>query len=113
MSLPTLDQFAQATVNVVGDTPVREYVPTFARNGEVLVLEGIPEDIDHCEAIQDHAKRNGWNSREFLFGVCSSEEEITVGSYSPSGIEFALLRWVDQTVQLRGLDRPKWWWLEP
>jgi hypothetical protein len=112
MSLPTLEQFAQATVNVVGDTPVREYVPTFALNGEVLVLEGIPEGIDHREAIQDHAKRNGWNASDFLFGVRSGEEEITVGFYSPSGSEFALLRWVDESVQLHALERPEWWWLE-
>lgn len=113
MTLPTIEQFAQATVNVVGDTPIGEYVPTFALDGEVLVLEGIPEDIDHREAIQDHAKHNGWNGADFLFGVRSGENEITVGLYSPSGSEFALLRWVDESVHLQAIDRPGWWWLEP
>jgi hypothetical protein len=113
MSLPTLEEFAQATVNVVGNTPVAEYVPTFARNGEILVLEGIPTDKDHREAIQDHAKRNGWNSADFLFGVRSDEMEITVGFYSPSGSKFAVLRWTDESVHMQALDLPGWWWLEP
>lgn len=112
MSLPTLEQFAQATVNVVGDTPVSDYVPTFAIDGEVLVLEGIPAEVDHRYAIQDHAQRNGWDKADFLFGVRSGEGEITLGFHSGSGSEFALLRWIHDSVQFQPIDRPGWWWLE-
>ena len=107
----TLEEFAQATVNVVGHTPVEEYLPTFVVDDEILVLEGIPADVDQRDAIQDHAGSNGWNSGEFMFGVRSGDRELTIGRYTPSGCEFALLTWRGESVQLRAVEQPDWWWL--
>ena len=112
-SPPTLRQFAEATANVVADTPVDEYVPTFIYGGEVLVMEGIPQNVDHRDAIQQHAKRNSWLQRGFMFAVRSGHQEITLGECKEGHCEFALLRWTGCAAQLDPLAQPPWWWLSP
>ncbi|MGC3989414.1 MAG: hypothetical protein QM796_07000 [Chthoniobacteraceae bacterium] len=79
----TLDSFAQATINVIREDGIAEYLPTIVltETQEFRVIEGIPSTVDHRTAIQNVVRRSSYESKEFFFGVCSSPEQITIGHF--------------------------------
>lgn len=81
----TLESFAESTISVIRDDGIAEYLPTlvFPEAQEFRVIEGIPETVDHREAVQKVVRRSGLDGREFLFGVRSAEGEITLGHLRP------------------------------
>jgi len=95
----------------VQDAPLEEYLPTFVVDDEVLVLEGIPADVDHREALQRHALGQGWDKRVFLFGVLSSKSTITTGRYDPHGSTFMTLERTATGCVTSPAETPNWWWL--
>ena len=81
----TLDSFAQATINVVREDGIAEYLPTIVLTDiqEFRVVEGIPATVDHRTAVQNVIRRSGYDSKEFYFGVRSAPDQITIGHYRP------------------------------
>ena len=81
----TLDGFARATINVIREDGIAEYLPTIALpdSQEFRVIEGIPADVDYREAVQNVVRRSGYEKKEFFFGVRSAPGEITLGHYRP------------------------------
>jgi hypothetical protein len=108
-TLPSLEEFASATVDVLSQTPIEAYVPVFVFESEVIGLEEIPEGIADVEALQDHAERSGWQQLEFLFGVRSAKDIVTIGHHDVSGARFIEIRWERTGWEDRPVGRPSWW----
>jgi hypothetical protein len=72
-------------MNVIRKDGITDYLPTFAfpETKRIKVIKGIPNDIDHREAIQNVARRSGYETKEFFFGVRVLPSEIIIGHYRP------------------------------
>jgi hypothetical protein len=79
----TLQEFTDTTINVVREDGISEYLPTvaFPDTKQFQVIEGIPEGVDHREAIQNVIRRSESDQREFFFGVRSAPGR---GHFRPS-----------------------------
>ena len=111
MPAPDLQTFTQITIKILGDTPIAEYLPTFLLDKEILALDGIPGNVDHCDAVQRHAQKKGWTSRSFIFAVRSGDGEVTTGQFSPEGATFMRVQQNGETFSVSSISRPPWWWL--
>ena len=111
MPAPDLQTFTQITTKILGDTPIDEYLPTFLVEKEVLTLDGIPDNVDHRDAIQRHAQKKGWHSRSFIFAVKSGDSEVTTGQYSPEGVTFMRVQQTGGGFSVSSIPTPVWWWL--
>jgi hypothetical protein len=81
----TLEEFTDTTISVVREDGIGEYLPTLAypETKQFRVIQGIPEGVDHREAIQNVIRRSGGDQREFFFGVRSAPKRITTGHFRP------------------------------
>ncbi len=106
-----LEKFALATLEVLEEGNVATYAPTFflLPDEGFRVIEGIPLDLDHGEAIQDMAGRMDLRDSDFLFGVRSGAGEITVGHYTPTRTQFLLISGTKGRFQITQLDQCAWW----
>lgn len=106
-----LEEFALATLEVLGEGSIEAYAPTFfvLPDEGFRVVEGIPGEWDHPEALQDMAGRMDLTDAEFLFGVRSGEREVTVGHYTPSGTQFLLISGSKRHFHITQLDQCTWW----
>lgn len=111
MPAPDLQTFTQITVRILGDTPIAEFLPSFLVDKEILTLDGIPDNVDHCDAIQRHAQKKGWHNRSFIFSVRSGDSEVTTGQYSPEGVTFMRVQNAGDSFGVAPVSRPPWWWL--
>ena len=110
-TMPDLRTFTQITTKILGETPIAEYLPTFLVDTEILALDGIPDNVDHCDAVQRHALKHGWHCRSFLFAVRSGDGEVTTGEYSPEAVTFMLVQQADDSFNVTSISKPEWWWL--
>lgn len=64
----TLESFAQATINVIREDGIAEYLPTIVLTEpqELRVIEGIPATVDHRTAVQNLVRRSSCESKEFF-----------------------------------------------
>jgi hypothetical protein len=81
----TLQDFAEMTINVIREDGFDGYLPTFVLpdTQEVRVIQGIPTEVDHRDAVQNVARRSAYETREFFFGVLSAPQRITIGHLRP------------------------------
>ena len=108
----TLASFAASTINVIRDDGIAEYLPTIVlpTTQEFRVIEGIPADVDHREAVQDVIRRSGYSKADFFFGVRSGPAEITVGHYRPQkGTEFMQVVPHADGYSTKPLAKCDWW----
>ncbi len=108
----TLDSFAQSSIAVLRKGGIAEYLPTIVLSAtqEFRVVEGIPTDVDHREAIQNVIRRSGYVDREFYFGVRSAPEQITLGHYRPQReTEFMQIIKAGDGYSTKALDTCDWW----
>ena len=110
-----LENFALATLEVLEEGNIATYAPTFFLLPEegFRVIEGIPHELDHPEALQDLAGRMDLGDTEFLFGVRSGEGEVTVGHYTPSGTQFLLISGSKRRFHITQLEHCTWWHFGP
>jgi len=78
-----LNEFTHLTLAVLEDQGTAAYAPTIIADETVQVIQGIPEGLDHREALQETVLRLGLEQSEFLFGVKSGPNEITTGFHTP------------------------------
>ncbi|MBS0263919.1 MAG: hypothetical protein JSS02_18415 [Planctomycetes bacterium] len=73
------------TINVIRADGLDGYLPTFVLpdTEEIRAIEGIPDDVDHREAVQNVVRRSGYKTREFFFGVQTAPRQITIGHFRP------------------------------
>src|SRR5262245_22220602 len=109
---PDLSSFAEITARVIESDGFDEYLPTILAEKDITVVDGIPVDLDHREAIQRHADRLGLTSREFFFGVRSGPSEITTGHYRPGNVTIRRIVASERTLQVLPEEAiGSWWWL--
>jgi hypothetical protein len=108
----TLDSFAQATINVIREDGIPEYLPTIVliETQEFRVIEGVPATIDHRVAIQNVVRRSSYESKEFYFGVRSSPEQITIGHFQPGKpTVFMTIAKTTDGYSTKPLEKCDWW----
>ena len=92
----TLSGFIQTTLEVLQDNGIDTYLPTIIPLGSpgkpVICIKGIPEEVDHRDAIQQVILEAGLNDSEFFFCVRNAENELVGGHYRESGTDFFGIR---------------------
>ena len=106
-----LDEFTHLTLAVLEDQGAAAYAPTIISGETVQVVQGIPEGMDHREALQETALRLGLGQAEFYFGVRSGPGEITTGFHSPAGSQFQRISEMRQGFVVSTLEVCPWWTL--
>jgi hypothetical protein len=112
MAASKLRKFAQVTLNVLSKQRFVDYLPTLLIGREVQVIEGIPSNIRHREAMQRFIKKNGLAEKEFLFGVRSGRNEITIGHHRSSRVSFMQIVRSSEGYSVAPMSACKWWKLE-
>ena len=102
-------EFTHITLAVLEDQGVAAYAPTIIANDAVQVIQGIPEGMDHREAIQEMALRMGLEQSEFYFGVKSGHGEITTGFHSQAGTQFQKISEMRQGFVVSDQEPCDWW----
>ena len=87
----TLRDFVEMTIEAASGSGWSEYLPTVALPTvrEIRVLEGIPDGVDHREALVEYVVRNAWGDRELFFGVRSGPDEIAANRPSASNLAWS------------------------
>jgi len=112
----TLQDFAATTITVIQENGIEGYLPTllFPDTKEIRVIEGIPEEIDHREAVQNVVRRSGYDKQEFMFGVNSAPGEIILGHYRPGqSAEFMKITEAKNGYATCPLAQCSWWKIAP
>ena len=108
----TLESFADSTIEVIKEDGIDEYLPTIALSkiNELRVIDGIPENIDHKEAIQNVVRRSGYDSQEFFWAVLSSPGVITLGHSKPGqATRFMMITKEGERYKAAGTKDCEWW----
>ena len=104
-----LEEFTHITVAVLEEQKVATYAPTLIVGEQVQIVQGIPEGLDHREAIQDVVRRAGLSESEFLFGLRSAPHEVTTGHYTPVGIQVQRITEMAKGYTISGVEACLWW----
>lgn len=107
-----LQEFTHITLAVLEDQGAAAYAPTIIAGETVQVIQGIPEGMDHREALQETILRLGLGQSDFFFGVRSGPGEVTTGFHSPVGTRFQLISEMRQGFVVSELDGCPWWTLD-
>lgn len=108
----TLRDFADMTITVIQQDGIEGYLPTFALpdTRQLRAIQGIPADLDHRDAVQNVARRSGYETREFFFGVRSGPAQITVGHHRPGQpTEFMSISEAPGGYSTDALATCEWW----
>ncbi len=106
-----LTEFTHITLAVLEDHGMAAYAPTIIANETVQVIQGIPPDIDHREAVQEMVLRLGLEQSEFYFGVKSGPGEVTTGFHALTGTHFQCISQLHQGFMVSDLEDCPWWTL--
>lgn len=107
-----LDEFTQITLAVLEDHGTATYAPTLISGDAVQVIQGIPEGLDHRQALQETVLRLGLEHADFLFGVRSGPGEVTTGRHSLEGTRFQRISQLRQGFVVSELADCDWWTLD-
>jgi len=107
-----LQEFTQITMAVLEDHGTAAYAPTIIAGETVQVIQGIPEEIDHREALQEMVLRLGLEQSEFFFGVRSGPGEVTTGFHNLAGTRFQCISQLHQGFMVSDLADCPWWTLD-
>ncbi len=106
-----LQEFTQLTLAVLEDQDTASYAPTLIAGETVQVIQGIPEGLDHREALQETVLRLGLQQSDFLFGVKSGPGEITTGFHTAVDTQFQRISELRQGFVVTNLEACDWWTL--
>jgi hypothetical protein len=108
----TLQDFAEITMNVIREDGIDGYLPTLVLpdTKHIRVIQGIPDDVDHRDAVQNVVRRSGYETREFFFGVQSTSHEITIGHCRPGQpTEFMRITEATDGFSVAAIPSCDWW----
>lgn len=108
----TLDEFAQITLTVAAESGIDAYAPTLIAREAVQVVQGIPEQVDHREAIQQVIRQAGLEHADYFFGVRSGPREITTGHHRDGTTRFVRILGLGAGFSLLAEDACPWWTLD-
>lgn len=106
-----LNEFTQITMAVLEEHGTAAYAPTLIAGDTVQVIQGIPEGLDHREALQETLLRMGLEHAEFFFGVRSGPGEITTGYHTSAETRFQRISELRQGFVVSDLADCQWWTL--
>ena len=106
-----LDEFTHITLAVLEDHGTAAYAPTLIAGETVQVIQGIPEGLDHREALQETILRLGLEQTDFYFGVKSGPGEITTGFHTLAVTRFQRISEMRQGFVVSELADCAWWTL--
>ena len=106
-----LQEFTQLTLAVLEERGTAAYAPTIIADETVQVIQGIPEGLDHREALQETVFRLGLEQSDFFFGVKSGPDEITTGFHTALDTRFQLISEMRQGFVVSDLADCAWWTL--
>ncbi|HJV90167.1 MAG TPA: hypothetical protein VJ623_07685 [Holophagaceae bacterium] len=104
-----LEEFTHLTLTVVEEQKDETYAPTLVVGDEVRIINGIPEGLDHREALQNVVRRLGLADYEFLFGVRTSPTEVTTGHHTPLGVQVQRITELGKGYTISGVEECLWW----
>ena len=104
-----LEEFTHITLAVAEEQGVATYAPTLILGEQVQVIQGIPDDIPHREAIQTVIHQHGLEKQDFFFGVRSGPQEITTGHHTAQGTTFMKISALQQGFMVADLEECSWW----
>ena len=104
-----LEEFTHITLAVAEEQGVATYAPTLILGEQVQVIQGIPADIPHREAIQTVIHQHGLETQDFFFGVRSGPQEITTGHHTSEGTTFMKISALQQGFMVLPMDHCEWW----
>jgi hypothetical protein len=106
-----LQEFTHITLAVLEDHGAAAYAPTLIAGETVQVIQGIPEGLDHREALQETVLRLGLEHSEFFFGVRSGPGEITTGFHTPACTQFQRISEMRKGFVVSEHEDCAWWTL--
>lgn len=106
-----LQEFTHLTLAVLEDQGAEAYAPTIIAGDSVQVIQGIPEGLDHREALQETLLRLGLGQSDFFFGVRSGRGEVTTGHHTRTCTRFQRISAMRQGFVVSDLVDCAWWTL--
>ncbi|MDP1831226.1 MAG: hypothetical protein Q8K67_04130 [Geothrix sp.] len=106
-----LQEFTHITLTVLEDQGTAAYAPTLIAGETVQVIQGIPEGMDHREAIQETILRLGLEQSDFYFGVRSGPGEVTTGFHTAVSTRFQRILELHTGFVVSDLEDCAWWTL--
>jgi hypothetical protein len=106
-----LQEFTQLTLAVLEDQGTAVYAPTIIADETVQVIQGIPEGLDHREALQETVLRLGLGQSDFFFGVRSGPGEITTGFHTAVSTQTQRISEMQKGFFVSDLEDCAWWTL--
>jgi hypothetical protein len=117
MERMTLDSFMENTVAFLAEHGAEDYLPTILPVGQpgkpLMLIRGIPEQIDHRDALQQVIRDTGLLAGEFFFCVRSGADELVGGRYTPRATEFFAIRQSGGKFFAGRIPGCEWWRLSP
>ena len=104
-----LQEFTEITLAVAEEHGVAAYAPTLIAGEAVRVIQGIPSEVDHRDAIQQVIEEQGLSNADYFFGVRSGAQEITTGHHTADGITFMRISSMQQGFMVSPLEYCPWW----
>ncbi len=106
-----LNEFTHITLAVLEDQGTEAYAPTIIAEETLQVIQGIPEGLDHRQALQETVLRLGLEQSEFYFGVRSGPGEITTGFHTQVSTQVQRISELRQGFVVSELEDCAWWTL--
>ena len=106
-----LQEFTDITLTVLQEQGAAAYAPTLIAGETVQVIQGIPEGIDHRDALQETVQRLGLEHTEFYFGVRSGPHEITTGFHTAACTRSQRISELQTGFVVSDLEDCMWWTL--
>jgi MoaA/NifB/PqqE/SkfB family radical SAM enzyme len=113
MNPMTLEGFIEITVEFLYEHGGEEYLPTIIPlcqpERPLMLVRGIPDEIDHRDAIQQVITDAGLQDSEFYFCVKSGDGEWVGGRYTPEATEFFAIRKSGEKFIAGRIPGVPWW----
>jgi len=113
----TLDAFIESTLDYLRQHGPGAFLPTLIPPGRpaapLMLIRGIPEEVDHREAIQRVILDTGLAEGSFLFCVRSGRDELVGGRYTPVSTEFFAIRETGGRYLSGRIPPCPWWRVAP
>lgn len=106
-----LNEFTHLTLTVLEEQGTATYAPTIIADETVQVIQGIPEGLDHRQALQETVLRLGLEQSDFYFGVKSGPREVTTGFHTAVCTQVQRISELQKGFVVTGLEDCAWWTL--
>ena len=110
-----LEEFTRITVQVIREDGLDGYLPTILHRATKVIraIDGIPEDVEHHDAIQNVIAHEKLEAEEFFFGVQTGPKTIITGHHTREGTTFMTIIEANDGYVMQPLGECPWWRIHP